>query len=223
MNYQEFKGWPRLILNQSLPKQLAETECYAFPMHLVNLVNNQFQQTRSGPNWQGGVLTLTTCKHRLRTGKPIADWVGVWLAGFTPKVGCGDNYLLFLAQVRLAFASNYELGAYLAVRRPSVYFAKLVNTSTLGDIYQAKRVLPYTEQYDWQNYTEPVGHVRMELKNNEPKWHKDINYVGAGGRQPAMLLFSKTYLYSKPVYRCVRPLGRSGYKTTPAELELEHV
>jgi hypothetical protein len=39
----------------------------------LRLFDGQYSQTASAPNFQGGVITLCTCKHWMRTFKP-AKW-----------------------------------------------------------------------------------------------------------------------------------------------------
>lgn len=39
-----------------------------------------FEQQGSAPNFQGDVLTLCTCKHKMRESQSAEKWRGVWLA-----------------------------------------------------------------------------------------------------------------------------------------------
>ena len=204
----------RVNQHTRISRNLLVQDCYAFPLHQVYLVDDRFEQTRSGPNWQGGVMTLTTCKHFMRTTRE--DWVGAWLAAFTPKID-GENYLLSLMQVHQQFESNYALGVYLRAHRPDVYAAKRTDKNPLGDIYHPKRQLAGTAIRDHRNYTVHPNHVRWELKNGAPKWYSDINYQ-KGRRAPAALLFDTQYLFSRPAYRVTRPLYRSGWRCTLGDL-----
>jgi hypothetical protein len=198
-------------------KQDQDAECYAYPHHEIELVDGLFHQTRSGPNWQGGLMTLATCKHYLRQTRPIGLWVGVWFAGFAPRTATpGDNYLLYLARVGGSFCSNYQLGRAL----PSgTYRAKLATHNPLGDIFEPKkRLLTEVDQYSYRNFVEPVGHVRQTefYKDGSPKWHRDIQYFR--NRHPAALLMDEVFLFNRPVYKTNRELHRSGFKCTIGEL-----
>lgn len=213
MEYQSFRGWKLNPIIAGTSGDIIRT----FPQHQIYLEDGIFKQTRSGPNWQGKVLTLSTCKHYMRTAN--IDWLHTWLAGFTPKVGCGENYLLFLARISQVFDSNYDMGKYLNKHHREAWTRKIAPQNNLGDVYMPKRSLTDRTKYNHKNYYTPVGHVRMEMdkKWEVPKWNKDINYE-AKGRHPVCFIFDKVHLYSKPMYISTRPLHRSGYKGTFKDL-----
>jgi hypothetical protein len=214
MNYQSWKDWGEKRTIKAPDGDIVR----AFPQHQIYLEDGIFKQTRSGPNWQGGILTLSTCKHYTRTAN--TEWLHTWFAGFTPKVGCGENYLLFLARISHVFDSNYDMGWYLNRHHRKAWLQKIAPQSNLGDIYMPKRT-PLTDRtkYNHKNYYTPVGHVRMEMdkKWEVPKWQKDINYE-AKGRRPACFLFDNVHLFKRPVFVSTRPLHRSGYKGTISDL-----
>jgi hypothetical protein len=56
---------------------------YAYVMSSVVLDGGNLLQRGTGPNFQGGYITLCTCKHRMRTTLPADQWPGIWVAGFT--------------------------------------------------------------------------------------------------------------------------------------------
>ena len=215
MDHQSWRGWG-LYSSIRAPKG---DIVRAFPLHQIYLEDGIFKQTRSGPNWEGGILTLSTCKHYMRTTN--TEWEGTWLAGFTPKVGCGENYLLFLAQIEHVFNSNYELGDWMQQKFPTTYEMKNARKNPFGDIYPPKKDwLNLQERYDPKNYYVPHGHVRMEMdkKWGVPKWHKDIDYE-AKDRRPKCFVFKSVKLFKKPTWISTRPLHRSGYKGTIADLQ----
>lgn len=191
----------------------------AFPLHQIYLEDGIFKQTRSGPNWQGGVLTLSTCKHYMRTSQ--TQWRGSWLAAFTPKVGCGENYLIMLARVADVFDSNYELGQYMNRHHRNAWLKKIAPQSNLGDIYMPK-TQPLTERtkYNHKKFYTPVGHVRMEMdkKWGVPKWQKDIDYE-MNGKRPKCFIFDCVHLFKRPTFVSTRPLHRTGYRGTIRELK----
>jgi hypothetical protein len=203
--------------NGALPKLPPDQTVYCYPHHEVYYDGRNVMQTRSGPNWQGSVMTLTTCKHYLRTTRKPADWAGVWFAGFLPKaaVGDGQSYLLYIAQVSMAFENNYDLAMHLG----RIALPKLTTKNPLGDIYVPKRTLHGPEMYIPANYVEPVGHVRHleTYSDGTPKWHRDIA-IYKNGRYPCPLLMGRTALWNTPAYYTTRPLHRSGFRTTTNEL-----
>jgi hypothetical protein len=70
-----------------------------------------FEQTGSGPNFQGGVLTLCTCKHQMRSRLSVEEWeADVWIAGFTSRtIHEGKHWLFFLTKVESAHDSHSDL------------------------------------------------------------------------------------------------------------------
>ena len=221
--HQSFQGWRT---NRALPRagSALQGDCYAFPQHQIYLGPAGFEQTRSGPNWQGGRLTLATCKHASRATRAPLDWIGVWWAGFTPKIN-GENYLLFLAQVERAFISNYALHEYLEMEHSAVLLAKSAVRNPLGDVFSPRKAMRGEAVYDPRLYIEPKGHVRMEMdkKRGTPKWHNDIGYLSRAGRRAPPLLMGHTYLFSAPKYRVLRPLHRSGWRCRVEQLLTEYL
>ena len=221
MNFQSFDGWR---VNRALPKRIGP--CIAFPLHQVYLRDGRFRQTRSGPNWQGGIATLATCKHHLRCRR--LDWEGRWIAAFTPRAGTGDSYLIFLGRVDAAFSSNYALSEYVASMGIRAWREKSAWLSPLGDLYSSGNdaALPEERRYDHRNYVVHPDHVRQELdrKTQRPKWHKDIEYQHRGTR-PAVLLFDpdQTFLFDRPQWRAARALGRSGWNSEDLRNDIEKV
>jgi hypothetical protein len=55
---------------------------YTYVISSVRHRDNRFIQTGSGPNFQGGFITLCTCKHHMRSARDAEDWprlLGSWL------------------------------------------------------------------------------------------------------------------------------------------------
>jgi hypothetical protein len=83
---------------------------YHYVVASIHRHNGEFVQTGCGPNFQGGLITLCTCKHRMRTYMDPDDWNGIWIAGFTSlPTGNGANFLIYLMRVAYAFASQRDL------------------------------------------------------------------------------------------------------------------
>jgi hypothetical protein len=88
--------------NETVYCYIVNTLAFNNDGHLVN--------SGSGPNTEGGRITLCTCKHWMRTFKTPEDWKGVWIAGFT-GIGVGNrgNQLYYLMRVGAAFTNHSEL------------------------------------------------------------------------------------------------------------------
>lgn len=194
---------------------------YVYPHHEILLDDDGiFRQTRSGPNWEGGIVTMTTCKHLLRTYsalQPESKKKGsgkVALCGITNKLR-GDNFLLYVGVVDESFASNYELGSYLAEHHFDAYQKKLANKNRLGDIFEPIDDLDLVmeEHYDHKNFIDPVpDHCRREENDSSgrPKWIKDIEYNARGKVRPQCVTLNPVTVHTKPVYEWTGKLGRSG-------------
>src|SRR5262245_50172452 len=64
--------------------QKTEGELYLYTQHQIfQNEQQQFLQTRSSPNWEGGLVTYATCKHNMRTYN--REWLVTWIAGLTPS------------------------------------------------------------------------------------------------------------------------------------------
>src|SRR5947207_1314946 len=109
-------------LNRTRPelvKQLggAEGGAYSYIVKSVRMDDSgqHFEQFGAAPNFQGGCLTLCTCKHQMRTSLGCRDWAGTWVAGFTSRcldvdaVSKRRHWLFYLTRVRKAYASHAEL------------------------------------------------------------------------------------------------------------------
>jgi hypothetical protein len=117
LDYQPFPQRGPLFKQANLPLTALRTAVgtqtatiYAYVVTSVEHREGHLVQTGSGPNWQGGTLTLCTCKHRLRNYLPLEEWPGVWLAGFTSTTEMnGRNALVFLTRIAAAYPSQASL------------------------------------------------------------------------------------------------------------------
>lgn len=171
-NYQKISK--KFIKNVSidklkLSKELLDKPVYFYIVATVKEVENKFVQTGSGPNFEGNYITLTTCKHYMRTFPNVDK--EVWIAGITSK-NISDkkqNYLFYLALIKQTFSDQYGISAFLKKQEPETYKAKLVTTNRLGDIFSAKHKLNDKEKLEPFNYKEPIeGHSHVD------SWRHDI-------------------------------------------------
>ena len=157
----------------------------------------RLRQCGSGPNFQGGMITLSSCMHRMRTSlKNIESWKGVWIAGFTNFNGRQE--LFYLMRISQAFKS--QRGFWFSKFVPKgTKQAKAAHLSRFGDIYEPNS--RSGNHYSYQGYLEPCeDHVHSEPRH----WHKDINYrKGYSQRKPALLVGDPelSFLWDRPVIR----------------------
>ena len=157
----------------------------------------RLRQCGSGPNFQGGMITLSSCMHRMRTSFiDIESWKGVWVAGFTNFKG--RQVLFYLMRVSQAFQSQRGFWFSESIPRGTKK-AKAAHLSKFGDIYKPKG--KSATHYSYREYLGPCeDHVHSEPRH----WHKDINYrKGYSQRKPALLVGNPevSFLWDRPVIR----------------------
>jgi hypothetical protein len=203
-----------------------DAEIYIYPHHeIFEAEDDTILQTRSGPNWQGPVMTLTTCKQFMRTWKKEPkDWEGTWFCGLIN--GC--RKILYLAMVHKGFASNYDLGHHIShTYGPEGFRAKSASWCPMGDLYVPKGVLEGDDRYDPDNFMLPLAnHTRRRetYSDGTPKWWKDIRFRNPQGRPPTTMLFNSLTVHlwtqwSKAPEGKQFSTGRSGCKMTLGEFE----
>ncbi len=101
-------SYPQLF--RRLGKQRGAAYSYVVKSVVLNHDTGSFEQHGSAPNFQGGHLTLCTCKHQMRTSLDFSDWVGRWVVGLTSRCDCQGRHSLFYAtQIVAAYESHAEL------------------------------------------------------------------------------------------------------------------
>jgi hypothetical protein len=172
-------------LKRAVNQEDATVYCYVIKS--VKNDNGSFRQQGCGPNWQGGLITLCTCKHYMRTLKKAEDWNGKWIAGFTTindgnsrKDGSNRrNALVYLMKVKVAFESHHDLWYALPAKTRMAKNAHKKG-NILGDVFRPKGKLKDSDKYAPSSYYSPCGsHVHAEKdrwhKDKSP-WYKDIDY-----------------------------------------------
>jgi hypothetical protein len=202
-------GWLGGNLNRLLAfvrRELARETGSTVYYYVVATIENrdgQFVQCGCAPNFQGNVLTLCTCKHLMRTVRDVANWPGVWVAGFSGVgAGGGRNALVYLARIQHAFESHCELW-HSGVLTESAKEAKAATTQRMGDLYQPK-VRP-GNPFTIKSYRQP----RPDHAHMPDAWRYDVDYEGAGGRRAALLVFDpkRSFLWDQPAYFTPNRLG----------------
>jgi len=169
---------------------------YGYVVDTIQYAGEAFVQTGSGPNFQGGIITLCTCKHLMRSALELDAWPGVWIAGFTGVnrvPGERFNYLFYLMKVSDAYLSHRDLWNKVpdTVRR-----AKVAQLHRLGDLYEPRK--PGGDPFDPGSYETPRSDHSHYHENG---WHKDVYYEGYGGRPPALLVGDRqlSFLWDRPM------------------------
>lgn len=222
----------RVYLND--PDSLCQTleanseELYLYTHHQVFYDQDVIKHTRSSPQWEGGLVTYSTCKHLMRTYSR-ETWVGTWLVGLAPAQ-CASNCMLYAGRVFLEFPSNYELSAWVRQNCPTAWEAKQADNNPRADLYTPSRTLELAEQWNHNNYEAPPNHTRsLELYKKSPgstserpdgkvpKWWRDLEYLQRGHR-PRVFVLQPCWLFSGPaLWTSYRPL-RASLRLTTADL-----
>jgi len=166
---------------------------YAYVLTTIKNENGQFVQTGSAPNLQGGLITLCTCKHYMRTYRKPNEWEGVWIAGFTSRDLMENNYLFYLMKVSEAFSSHKGIWDNLPVKAKK---AKNARFNPCGDVYE-----PKPNPKDEFNYLDYHPPSKNHVHANNNRWHEDIKYEKSRTkRRPALLVGDPTFsfLWSQP-------------------------
>jgi hypothetical protein len=183
---------------------------YVYVIRTVGLDSQRlFRQRGTAPNMEGGLITLCTCKHHLRTYRTPQEWVGLWIAGFARSaLSPMGNPLVYLMRVGQAAESHLDLWRSLpdAVRE-----AKAADRHLLGDIYRPREAAGPGDALDPSSYQPPCDRHSHAA---DGEWHKDICYVARGKR--AALLAGEaglSFLFRSPsIILKGRKLGRGQVK-----------
>jgi len=188
-------------MNLSLPSLRkavgrVDGDVYCYVVATVVYDGERFRQPGSGPNFEGGCTTLCTCKHWMRSYRRPDEWEGAWIAGVTGKTTAAGraNFLFYLMQVERAFASQRDL--YAALPR-TARDAKAAIRNRLGDVFKPNRNITDDLVHSPSGYAEPV-----DDHSHADNWQEaDIEYLGCGGRYPALLVGKpeRSFLWSKPM------------------------
>jgi len=191
---------PLEVVQRRLADQLGQTYSYVLSTVQWSEQKDTFEQHGSAPNFQGSVLTLCTCKHQMRSRRSVADWPGVWLAGFTSRtIYGGKHWLFYLAKVAAAYESHADLWNDLT---KGTRQAKAAHRNFLGDIFEPKHPPRAGDQrFSPPRYFKPARHAHRQHQNDKT-WERDINYKHTVSSQRAPLLVAEpklTFLWREPL------------------------
>jgi hypothetical protein len=191
-----------------LAEQVSEKEgaAYSYVVKSVRMDDEgqQFEQHGSAPNFQGGRLTLCTCKHQMRTSLECKAWQGTWVAGFTSRcldvvdVPKGRHWLFYLTRVNRAYPSHAELWESLPAAARE---AKSASAHFLGDLFAPRGRVAGDGRFDPSRYYTPSRHSHRH-NSCDNGWHNDIDYWCADlyGR-PSLLVGDphRTFIWNEPI------------------------
>ena len=171
-----------------LPHDVRAKRVRSYKMTSVSLDEGSglLQHEGSGPNFQGGYLTLCTCMFQLRA--ECKEWQDWWIAGFC---NLKPRWLVYLAEVCHPYDSYSQLWNALPV---AVRNAKSATRHTLGDIYQPNPSSACADPYNPAHYSPPIeGHT------HEDWWKEDV-VTRYYNRHPALLVAKPktTFLWQTP-------------------------
>ncbi len=193
-------------LNLSYPqlsKRLRKRRCgaYSYVVKSVALNRNScsFEHHGSAPNFQGGLLTLCTCKHQMRAGMDCSEWVGRWIVGLTSRCRYqGRHWLFYLTRVAAAHESHADLWASLPA---TIREAKSTQDHFLGDVFAPWGKVTGEGRFAPGRYLTPPRHSHRRHKCDNG-WHNDINYRHSGryGHPPLLVGDPElTFLWDEPI------------------------
>jgi hypothetical protein len=173
------------------------------------------QQTGSGPNFQGGELTLCTCVPHIRAEPRWANAAEWWIAGFTDtklkslrhRSGSLIHYLFYLAKVQVAYTSPAELWHALDDRARR---KKSTRLHPLGDVFEPNPSSPCKDHHKADHYFPPMLGHDHRMSDLQAIW-KDYDIEQCPHRRHPRLLRadpSLTFIWQTPlIYKDYRRHG----------------
>lgn len=223
--FQDLSGWS----GKSLQELLARIADYPYDEVRVYTVtttkfiekSNSVEHEGSGPNLEGGLATLCTCKHSMRLNHTCDEWKGKWILGLTSRAKnngfSGQHYLLYMMRVEKAFNSHKEMYEYLKINNKKSLQTKNSINNRLGDIFQPTD--------DCTNFTDPSMYEKPHNKHSHGSgksthWHQDISYTE--NKCAPLLLGDKenTFVWPKPMIIFDQKRGSGNMKLTLEDLYL---
>ncbi len=221
-DYQPFPRKGRLRDNSNLSLSALHgivgsegTVAYCYVVDSVRSEGGRLVHRGSGPNFRGGMVTLCTCKHLMRTFLSPDDWKGTWIAGFTGVgVGRGKNALVYLTKVAHAFESHYDLW-YSTEIPAEAKRAKSARSRRYGDLFQP--INESVDPYDPRSYY-PPHETHPHARN--AAWHRDVRYTGCSNREAALLAGdpAHSFLWDRPTMFFPTQIGRGQPKMALSDL-----
>lgn len=206
--YQDLTGWKQYSYEELLRKINSccdndEVRVYNVESTKLDITSNLIRHQGSGPNLEGNIATLTTCKRYMRRARETDYWEGKWILGVTSraiKSGFnGKHYLLYLMKVKKAFLSHKDIFSYLKEYHEETLKIKNATTNRLGDIFEP--IGNCNDALDPSNYLSPHPAHSHGYEIGE-EWESDISYKASDmSRKSIPLLLGdidNTFVWQKP-------------------------
>ncbi len=189
---------PLAVLQQKISNELQQRAVFVYIVKTVKVRNGKFAQTGCAPNFQGGYISLCTCKHQARASAPPKNcrgpdqsnpWKDVWVAGLCSPDQVRPRALFYLMLVGQTFESH--TACWNGLSAPS---AKSAHRHPFGDIYEP---LPGPGDAPW-SATSYMDHLPGHCHNPTDRI-SDIE-VSYYGRHPRLLVGDpkRSFLWSAP-------------------------
>jgi len=202
---------------EKLSKVLNEytNEIYSYVLSSIKYENGYFKQYGCAPNFNGKYVTLTTCKHYMRSFREPQDWKNVWIAGFGHLNNeSKKNFLFYLMQIKIAFISFIELWNFLDSDKETQNI-KNSRFHPYGDVFEPKKDSRVNDEKEAKDKSFEFYHMPIDSHKHKDKhesWKKDIyKYYMNLKRRPALLVGNEdnTFYWSKPLIYFKEKLPRN--------------
>lgn len=223
--FQDLSGWDTFSLERlqnTLSGHIENDEARVYNVKSTRFDEkaNVIRHYGSGPNLEGGLATLCTCKRSMRHAQSSNYWKGKWILGVTSRDKTqnisGKHYILYLMKVEQAFKSHQALYKHLKQINPYALQTKNAHKNPFGDIYEPK--IACVDPLDPTQYKPP--HKDHDHGGNE--WQFDISFRESDTeRSPAPLLLgdvNNTFVWQKPMIIFKENRGPSSKKITMTQL-----
>lgn len=223
---QDLSGWKGVSHEDLLIKLSGQT---AEEMRIYTVTTTKFDKNAntvnhlgSGPNLEGGLATLCTCKHSMRRNHIAEDWKGNWIVGLTSRAinkgFASKHYLFYMMRVEQAFESHAALYKHLEEKNPAALRIKNAVKNPLGDIF--KPIVNCSNPLSPRMYELPHNNHSHGHDVNEV-WEDDISYeISRTERTATPLLLgdiNNTFVWPNPMIRFTPNRGVGNKKLTLGE------
>jgi hypothetical protein len=208
-------AWSLPELERKIPAKLLDRPAYIYVVTTAELLpNGAFNQTGSAPNFNGGRITLCTCKHKDRSSPPPQNcrgpnpqdpWQDVWVGGICSATVLRPRALFYLMLIEKTYANHQIIWSALGGPK-----AKSAYRNPIGDIYEP---LASAASNPWsQNSYQPRLSTHVHAKNARTHDIEQSFYRPA--RHPRLFLGDKrrSHLWSSPTIT-LQPSADRDWKT----------
>jgi len=223
---QDIRAWACVSLADFLSKSaaFAQSECYLYTVRTTRrLKDNSICHWGSGPNLEGGLATLCTCKHDMRSGRRHREWPNTWIVGLTSrdkrKGFDGRHYLFYMTRVQRVFSTHKELFEFLTEEYPDALAVKLADQNRLGDVFRPRADLTVGDWLSPSMYHPPIiNHSHCKTANSD-EWHNDVSLARPDGTRMSIPLLvadpEMTFVWNRPTikYRGLRGIGYEKFES----------